>query len=550
MCPAVFLLAVSTIHAWAIVFLLILILAITFLGNMILSYNKLRYREIVTSLHNQEFLVNFTNLLNSFTPFRHKIDKALNIWGRYIGASHIQLFEDKGNYRFMQQTFEWRNKPDCEPKDQIRKIFHTTQVTHLKKLLIKDGILQRQDIQNITPQIDKYLTNSNIESILILPIFLQNNFLGFVILEYLKPQPVLNDMQAGFMKTISTILSNAFERDKYENEIKTSETKFREFFNLNFDPVFIFSSQGNILEVNEKACETFEKPKEEIIGQNIQHFFSNERFSPNWIVDDISKNEPHVYESEFTNNQGKIIPFEICEQTIQLSDQQAVMCIIRDISSRKHMEREILFTTIQTEEKERGRIAQDLHDGLGPLLSSLKMYTKVLGTTTSPERRAETLNTTNEVIDESITLIKEISNNLSPHLLNEFGLASAIQSFCKKISITKTIDIRFDSNVFDMRFDQNLEYVLFRILKELINNTIKHASASRVEIFLLRTEKTLSLVYSDNGTGFDLNKVQNSQTSGMGISNIVSRINSINGKLFFESLPEKGIQFKFEVGLN
>jgi signal transduction histidine kinase len=210
--------------------------------------------------------------------------------------------------------------------------------------------------------------------------------------------------------------------------------------------------------------------------------------------------------------------------------------------SRRLTEKMFLNTIIQTEEKERKRFAKDLHDGLGPLLSSVKMSVSSLAQMKHDEASREIVENTELVINEAIKSLKEISDNLSPHILNNFGLVRALNNFANKINITKTIRINLITELKDERFDANVEVVLYRVICELINNTIKHAHAKKINISLTITDNDfLTIIYNDDGKGFDVSKIIEQQGgSGMGFSNIYSRINSLKGEINIESENKKG----------
>lgn len=210
--------------------------------------------------------------------------------------------------------------------------------------------------------------------------------------------------------------------------------------------------------------------------------------------------------------------------------------------SRRLTEKMFLNTIIQTEEKERKRFAKDLHDGLGPLLSSVKMSVSSLAQMKHDEASREIVENTELVINEAIKSLKEISDNLSPHILNNFGLVRALNNFANKINITKTIRINLITELKDERFDASVEVVLYRVICELINNTIKHAHAKKINISLTITDNDyITIIYNDDGKGFDVSKIIEQQGgSGMGFSNIYSRINSLKGEINIESENKKG----------
>jgi len=206
------------------------------------------------------------------------------------------------------------------------------------------------------------------------------------------------------------------------------------------------------------------------------------------------------------------------------------------IESEKH----ILHAVVRAEERERKRFAKDLHDGLGPLLSTVKMSISALSKLEKEQRKTEIIENTDLVINEAIRSLKEISNNLSPHILDNFGLSSAINSFVSKINTTGAVNIIFKSDIYDQRFDYHTEIVLYRVLCELINNTLKHANAQTIDIELSLHDHIISLNYADNGIGFNVNQIITKQNSGMGYTNIINRIRSIKGMINIESDENKG----------
>jgi signal transduction histidine kinase len=207
---------------------------------------------------------------------------------------------------------------------------------------------------------------------------------------------------------------------------------------------------------------------------------------------------------------------------------------------RVRMEKRVLNEVINTEESERKRFAKDLHDGLGPILSTIKMSLSALGQRVKDESGMVVLNNTNHLINEAISTIKDISNNLSPHVLTNFGLASAIAAFTTKINQTKAIEIIFKSNMEGQRLENDKEVVIYRAVCELINNSIIHSGASRIDIELNKHEKFVTLQFYDNGRGFDTSSLNREDSKGMGLSNIETRVRTVEGVFILESTPGKG----------
>lgn len=214
------------------------------------------------------------------------------------------------------------------------------------------------------------------------------------------------------------------------------------------------------------------------------------------------------------------------------------VAIKQDITKQKEVDRKILQTIISTEEKERSRFAQDLHDDLGPLLSTAKLYIRSFETASDPKNKEIAITRCLRAIDEAIMSIKEIANNISPHILRNFGLTSGINSLVNKINETNTVNISFSTRLVE-RFDEITESSIFRVVSELVNNTIKHAGAQRIYIDLNKSENDIMLIYSDDGIGFHIDNALNKQMS-RGLSNILNRVKSLGGEIELDSAPDKG----------
>ena len=202
---------------------------------------------------------------------------------------------------------------------------------------------------------------------------------------------------------------------------------------------------------------------------------------------------------------------------------------------RQLLNKRILTAVLRTEEKARSRFSKELHDGLGPLLSSAKMSLTALAREERNPEQQEIIANTTYVIDEAIRSLREISNNLSPHVLNDFGLARGVQNFIDKSAAMHDVKIRFTTDLRNERYDTDIEVILYRVICELINNSLKHAACTTIDLSLSRNGSALALDYSDNGRGFN---PQAMMDCGMGLSNISSRINSLGGT--FDIVSSKG----------
>lgn len=195
---------------------------------------------------------------------------------------------------------------------------------------------------------------------------------------------------------------------------------------------------------------------------------------------------------------------------------------------------------VNAEEKERERFANELHDGIGPLQSTLKIYLHDIDTASSRDDQHGSIVKSGEIINKVISCAKEISNNISPHVLRNFGLIQAIKGFIDKLAIKPGIQFYLKSNL-ETRIADIIETTLYRITNELINNALKHADAKNVKISINISENLINYNYTDDGKGFDFEKLK-SKNKGLGLQNIKSRVYAIGGQFHYVSSPNNGVE--------
>jgi signal transduction histidine kinase len=223
--------------------------------------------------------------------------------------------------------------------------------------------------------------------------------------------------------------------------------------------------------------------------------------------------------------------------SIELKNEKFLLALVRDITGIKERHNEILSAVIKAEEKERNRIARDIHDGVSPILSTIKLFSQSLAQCEDEKLQKKLVIRIENAVREAITSLSEISIKLSPHILENFGIVEAIRNFTKEISYIKKI-----------KFNENIEITIYRIVIELINNTLKYAGASEVDIILLKNGD-ISLAYKDNGKGFDVDKTLKKK-KGMGLHNLKTRIESVNGTYNIYSAPGKGVKLEVIIPQN
>jgi signal transduction histidine kinase len=211
---------------------------------------------------------------------------------------------------------------------------------------------------------------------------------------------------------------------------------------------------------------------------------------------------------------------------------------VETMKSRHQLD--LFQSSMDAMEDERRRVSRDLHDEIGAALSMLRLQVgqlnvvKVLHLVNSEKIIIDS----KQLIDSTIENVRRISNDMLPHGLDEFGLKYALEMLCDKIESASCLVINLDFNNLE-RLENRLELALYRILQELLNNTLKHAQATEVTIRFMPDNQNLTLIYQDNGKGFDLETLTK---RGLGLKNIESRVSMIHGKLTYIPTIEKGVE--------
>lgn len=204
---------------------------------------------------------------------------------------------------------------------------------------------------------------------------------------------------------------------------------------------------------------------------------------------------------------------------------------------------------LKGEELERTRLAKDLHDGLGGMLSGIKYsLTSTRETLVLSPENAQAFERSMDMLDSSIQEMHRIAHNMMPETLVKFGLDAALRDFCNSITRSGAMNMQYQSiNMDGVAIDQTTAITLYRVVQELINNAMKHASASKVIVQISKTENLLTLEVEDDGSGFNTNMIGRAQ--GIGWKNIQNRVEFLKGTLDVHSEAGKGTSVHIELNV-
>lgn len=226
-----------------------------------------------------------------------------------------------------------------------------------------------------------------------------------------------------------------------------------------------------------------------------------------------------------------------------------IYLIHRIINSYNAIEKQQALRSLEVEFKERKRIAADLHDGLGSILSSIALFIKLIEKDCKNEKENKSLIQVKELSGIALENLEATINNLNPSILNKYGLTKSLEILCDKINDIGKVTCTVNSTISELKLDPNMELNMYRICNELINNTLKHADASNLYIEIQQIKKTVIILYRDDGKGFNPDLIYTTDEEKMGLRNIINRIESFGGKYEINSGEGKGVEIMLSFNL-
>jgi signal transduction histidine kinase len=220
---------------------------------------------------------------------------------------------------------------------------------------------------------------------------------------------------------------------------------------------------------------------------------------------------------------------------------------IRELEKEKQLN--ATEAVLKGEEQERTRLAKDLHDGLGGMLSGIKYGLQTMrGNLIMTPDNARAFERSLDMLDSSIREMRRVAHNMMPEALVKFGLDTALRDYCQDINQSGAINVEYQSIGLDhAMIEQTTAIALYRIVQELVSNILKHAAATTAIVQITKTNNLLSITVEDDGKGFDINILK--QSRGIGWSNIQNRVEFLKGKLDVSTQSGKGTSVLIEVGV-
>lgn len=330
-----------------------------------------------------------------------------------------------------------------------------------------------------------------------------------------------------------TALITAFNRmtrhiKNQTEELIEREERLSHFYEATQDGIFLHKADKAIL-VNNAL--------EKLTGYSVEELMNKK------LSDIINQNaKSNRYESLCKHKSGKLFPVEVQESSIQYKEQLIKACVIRDITRRKEIEQDLeqerekrISALFDGQEFERKRLARELHDGLGQEMIALKlmMESTDFNDIGNIEKQYNTFKTE---MDRLIAGVRQISYDLMPPVLSEFGIETAINQMCRNINQSTKTKVTFDCIGKGFECDDKTTMYLYRIAQEAVTNALKHAETDRVELQLVEQERAFLLIVEDFGKGFNVESIK----TGNGLYNMRERVRILTGRFDIISEKNKG----------
>ncbi|MBL4624136.1 MAG: PAS domain S-box protein [Flavobacteriales bacterium] len=335
--------------------------------------------------------------------------------------------------------------------------------------------------------------------------------------------------------------------------LKTSEKRFRVLFHGSPDPIFVEDLEGNILDANPAACDLYEMLYTELVGKNIFYLMQKEAVSQaKKEYEKILKGESKTFESvSYSKKYGETIPVEINVSKIKYLNQPALLLHVRDITKRKEAEKELieerrkrLFEITDIQEREKKRIARELHDGIGQMLFGTKMHLESLRRKVKgQEKITQVVTEIESELKEIIAEVRALSRRLRPSILDDFGLIPALSQLFEQFQNATDVKLKVQLVEPSKRFNSRTEVAIYRIVQEALNNAVRHGKSSIIWVYLEEHKNNTELVIRDNGEGFD----SGIKEVGHGLKNMKERTETIGGQFEMSSVKGRGTVIKIVI---
>lgn len=349
------------------------------------------------------------------------------------------------------------------------------------------------------------------------------------------------------------------ERKRAEVALRESEERYRELFENAKDAIYVHDREGFYIRVNRAAEELSGYSREEIVGHKFTEFIAAEHLKHvrESFCTKLGQRDETSYEVDVLAKDGRRVPVEVSSRAIYENGVLVgVQGTARDITDRKSAQDALqMFSRqlIEAQEDERRRISRELHDQIGQILTAVKMNLHAVQQFCKTSDAGAYVKDNIEAVDEALRLVRDLSIDLRPPVLDDLGLVSALRWYVDRYSRRTGLDVEIIIELRDhnQRFSRELETACFRIAQEALTNIARHARANRPVVQLAIEDEELVLKVRDDGVGFDTESLRKraSHFVTLGLVGMQERAHAAGGTIDINSAVSRGTEIRFSVPL-
>jgi PAS domain S-box-containing protein len=349
------------------------------------------------------------------------------------------------------------------------------------------------------------------------------------------------------------------ERKQVEAALRESEERYRELFENARDAIYVHDLDGNYVRINRAAERLSGYTRDEIVGHKFTEFIAPDhaRYVRDNFCTKVAKKGETTYEVDVIAKDGRRVPVEVSSRAIyENGELVGIQGMARDISERKLAQDALqLFSRrlIEAQEDERRRIARELHDQIGQVLTAVKMNLHTVQRVCHPSESGSYIKDNIEAVDEALRLVRDLSIELRPPVLDDLGLATALRWYVNRYANRTGSQVEVIIELLDEneRFSREVETACFRIAQEALTNVVRHAHASHVVVQLAKEGSTLLLSVRDDGVGFDAESLRKeaSHAATLGLVSMQERALVAGGTIEIDSTKSIGTEIRLMLPL-
>lgn len=350
-------------------------------------------------------------------------------------------------------------------------------------------------------------------------------------------------------------------QEKTKKDLRDSEERYRGLFETVSDAIIVFDGESRLfVDVNDAALNLYGYTHEKLFSLSRDALSADSEMDDHVNGDD--KNIIPISNQFHKKSNRSIFPVEISRCSFSRGNRVLVCELVRDISGRLSRDQEIQNSREElrrlaselslAEQRERQRVADALHDSVGQLLSSAYLRVGALCQNDLPESIREPMETVGEILGQSLSETRSLTFDLSCPALNELGLAAALKELCRTMSSGYGIVFEFSGDAYWISLVMDLKIVLYRAVRELLMNIIRHSGARKAKVLLDCADGNLQVLVEDNGKGFDDSKagLGFSPSGGYGLFSIRESIRHVGGLMKVTSVPKTGTRVQITVPMS